>query len=160
MPVDVKLKDVTAANWEAVAALELGEGQENFVAGNLYSLAESKFDPGARPRAIYAGKRVVGFLMYEAPEAGGRPHEALIYRFMIDRRHQGKGYGRAALMRVLGEIATMSGIRTVATCYMPDNVAVKALYESLGFVEVERDEDGEILARLALTGSDALAVQR
>ena len=67
----VKLADVTAGNWEAVVDLELDEAQEDLVASNAYSLAESKFDGHARPRAVYAGKRVVGFLMYEIRKARG-----------------------------------------------------------------------------------------
>ena len=35
----------------------------------LYSLAEARFDPDARPRAIYAGERIVGFLMYDVRRA-------------------------------------------------------------------------------------------
>ena len=50
----VKLKKVTADNWEAVVELELGADQEDLVASNLYSVAEAQFDPDARPRAVYA----------------------------------------------------------------------------------------------------------
>ena len=100
MPKDVHLKDVTAANWRAVIRLELEESQKELLASNLYSIAESKFDPNARPRAICAGKRVVGFIMYDVPDADDE-RVASIYRFMIDRKHQGKGYGRAALAQAL-----------------------------------------------------------
>lgn len=148
--VSVSLKDVTADNWEAVADLELDEAQAELVASNVYSLAESKFTPAARPRAVYAGKRLVGFLMYEPLDEEDRPDEALIYRFMIDRRHQGKGYGRAALKEALDEIRKMPRVKKVAISYMPENVAAKRFYASLGFVEVGRDEDGEIIAQLAI----------
>ena len=53
----VKLKKVTADNWEAVVEPELRGSQEDLVASNLYSVAEAQFDPDARPRAVYAGKR-------------------------------------------------------------------------------------------------------
>ena len=95
----VKLKKVTADNWEAVVELELHGSQEDMVASNLYSVAEAQFDPDARPRAVYAGKRVVGFLMYDVQKTKGKAKEASIYRFMIDRKHQGKGYGRTALSK-------------------------------------------------------------
>ena len=36
----VKLKDVTAKNWRAIARLALAPGQEDLVADNLYSIAE------------------------------------------------------------------------------------------------------------------------
>ena len=98
----VKLKKVTADNWEAVADLKLSADQEALVATNLYSIAESQFDPDARPRAIFVGERIVGFLMYDAGRPRDNPREALIYRFMIDRTHQGEGYGRAALEKAAG----------------------------------------------------------
>ena len=148
MRKDVKLKDVTADNWEAVVDLELSDEQQELVADNAYSLAESKFSPLARPRAVYAGKRIVGFLMYEPLE--GKPHEVLIYRFMIDRRQQGKGYGHAALACAIEEIRQNPRVRTISISYMPDNPVAKQFYAGFGFVEVGCDEDGEMIATLAV----------
>ena len=142
---DVKLKDITEDNWRAVIALKLDAEQEDLVASNLYSIAESRFDPDARPRAVYAGKRVVGFLMYDL-----QSRKASIYRFMIDRKHQGKGYGRAALSRALDEIRAIPGIRKISIRYMAENPVAKRFYASFGFVEVGKDDDGEIIAELAL----------
>ncbi|HET9902897.1 MAG TPA: GNAT family N-acetyltransferase [Xanthobacteraceae bacterium] len=150
MSEDVRLAPVTASNWRAVVKLKLAPNQENFVASNVYSLAESKFDPGARPRAIYAGKRLVGFLMYEVLGSPRRPKEASIYRFMIDRSHQRKGYGRAALARAIEEIRAIEGVSKIAICYAPENAAARHFYTRFGFVETGRDEDGEIIAELPL----------
>jgi diamine N-acetyltransferase len=150
MAKEVRLKDVTAANWEAVVDLELSDDQLDLVASNAYSIAESKFTPLARPRAVYAGKSVVGFLMYEPLADEGKPHEASIYRFMIDRKHQGKGYGRAALAQAIDEIRAISGIRKITICYMADNAVAKRFYGSLGFVETGRDRDGEITAAMTI----------
>ena len=147
---DVRLKDVTEDNWYDVIALRLDAGQEDLVASNLYSIAESKFDPDARPRAVYAGKRVVGFLMYDVQRKRDGSHRATIYRFMIDRKYQDKGYGRAALSRALDEIKAIPRMKTVSIGYMPDNPVAKPFYASFGFVEVGRDEDGEVIAELAL----------
>jgi diamine N-acetyltransferase len=145
----VKLKEVTAKNWRAVARLELAPDQQDLVADNLSSIAESKFDPTAHPRAVYAGGEPVGFLMYDV-SGEGKKRAALIYRFMIDRRHQGKGYGRAALVLALEEIRAIPKVRKVSISYMPDNVVAKAFYASLGFVEAGVDEDGEMMAELTL----------
>jgi diamine N-acetyltransferase len=150
MREDIELKDVTAENWQAIASLALEPGQEDLVASNAESLREARSDPGARPRAIYAGERIVGFLMYDAGEPADEPREALIYRFMIDRKHQGKGYGRAALARALDEIRAIPGVRKISISYMPDNPTAKPFYASFGFVEAGTDEDGEMIAELAL----------
>jgi diamine N-acetyltransferase len=150
MPKKIRLKDVTADNWEAVADLELDADQEDLVASNLYSIAESHYDPDARPRAVYAGKRVVGFLMYDVQPAKGKSREASIYRFMIDRKHQGKGYGRAALSKALEEIKAIPGVKRVSIGYMPENPVAGPFYASFGFKEVGRDRDGEVIAKLKL----------
>lgn len=141
----VSLKAVTADNWEALADLELDAGQQDLVASNLYSIAEAQFDPDARPRAVYAGKRAVGFLMYDASRA-----RASIYRFMIDRKHQGKGYGRAALEKALDEIRAVPGVKSISIRYMAENPVAGPFYGSFGFVEVGKDRDGEVIAELKL----------
>jgi len=145
MPDEVRLEDVTARNWHAVARLKLAPEQEALVASNLYSIAQSKFDPDAHPRAVYAGDKIVGFIMYDV-EAG----EASIYRFMIGRKHQGKGYGRAALAHALDEIRATPGVKKVSIGYMPENPVAKSFYANFGFAEVGTDEDGEIIAELKL----------
>jgi diamine N-acetyltransferase len=145
MSDEVRLEEVTARNWRAVARLKLLPEQEDLVASNLYSIAQSKFDPDSRPRAVYAGNQIVGFIMYDMDE---KTREASIYRFMIDREHQGKGYGRAALARALDEIRADRAVRKISIGYMPENPVAKPFYASFGFVEVGKDEDGEIVAEL------------
>lgn len=146
----VELRDVTADNRQTVVGLELDPDQEHLVASNAESLDEARSDPDARPRAVYAGERIVGFLMYDAGQPCDDPREATIYRFMIDRKYQGKGYGRAALHAALAEIRAIPRVKTVSISYMPDNPVTKLFYASLGFVEVGLDEDGEMIAELAL----------
>ena len=118
MPKKVRLRDVTADNWEEVVDLKVSKDQKGFVASNAYSIAESKFDPYVKPRAIYAGKRAVGFLMYETLHYEGKPHDYSIYRLMIDKRQQGKGYGRRALEQAIDEIKqdAMPGGSPFAMC--------------------------------------------
>src|SRR5438552_3053478 len=121
MREDVELRDVTADNRHAVVSLTLDPEQENLVASNAESLDEARSDPDARPRVIYAGERVVGFLMYDAGRPSDDPREAVIYRFMIDRTHQGEGYGRAALGKALDEIRAIPKVSKISISYMPDN---------------------------------------
>lgn len=147
MNVEVRLIPVGPAEREAVAALRLADDQLDLVASNLESLEEADEDADARPRAVVADGRIVGFLMYEAPDD---EIWANIYRFMIDAAEQGRGFGRAALIAVLGEIATLPQVRRVEICYMPENEAARRLYAAAGFREIGLDEDGEMLARLDL----------
>ena len=148
---EIRLAPVTEANQALVASLELAPEQMDFVAGNAESLEEAQSDADARPRAVMAGDRIVGFLMYEAPRDDD---EARIYRFMIDRASQGKGYGKAALREVLREIGGLGHVRHVSICYEPENEAARKLYRAAGFVEEGLDEDGEMIADLVLPRDD------
>jgi diamine N-acetyltransferase len=68
------------------------------VASNLYSLAESKFQSNMKPLAIYHDEVMVGFLMY-----GIDPDDDnyWVYRLMVDREFQRKGYGKGAMKLLL-----------------------------------------------------------
>ena len=145
----VALEPVGKGNRAAIVALELSPGQQGFVASNADSLAEARQDDEAIPRAVVAKGRVVGFLMYSAPDDDDK---AIIYRFMIDRREQGKGLGRAAVAKALEEIARLGHIHRVSICYEPENEAARRLYAGFGFVEQGLDEDGEMIAVLELGG--------
>lgn len=146
----VCLKPVTDVYRKDVLSIDVSPDQARFVATNAESLREARTDEEARPRAVIAGGRVVGFLMYSmAPDEP----EAIVYRLMIDRRDQGKGYGMAAMRAVLGEIAALGHVRCVKICYDPENAAARRLYGKLGFAETGLDEDGEMIAELRL-GAD------
>ncbi|MGO4452293.1 GNAT family N-acetyltransferase [Phyllobacterium sp. TAF24] len=125
----------------------LAPDQLSFVATNSDSLDEAALDEDARPRVVITENRVIGFLMYEAPEDDD---EARIYRFMIDRAHQGRGYGKAALREALAEIRSLGHVRHVSICYAPENEGARQLYRAAGFIEEGLDEDGEMIADLVL----------
>lgn len=148
MSIKVKLKKLTANNWKAVVQFELDAAQEDRVASNLYSAAEAQFDPDARPRAIYAGKRVVGFLMYYVQKTKGKAQKFSIYCYMINRKHQRKGYCRTALNKTL-EIRAIPGVSRISIRYTLENPVAKPFYASFGFV-ARRDRDGEAITVLKL----------
>lgn len=91
----------------------------------------------------------------EIPEIPGfTKNSYLIWRFMIDSRHQGKGYGREALRLALEYIRTFPG-GEADVCwlsYEPENEVAKKLYASFGFEENPAfyDEGDEMPAVLKL----------
>ncbi|KEZ78140.1 GNAT family N-acetyltransferase [Salinisphaera hydrothermalis] len=140
----VTLAPVTPANWQAVIALRVANDQAGNLASNLYSLAEAYVEPRCRPRAIVAGRTVVGFAMYEyvaAEEIFNIP------RFMIDVAWQGYGYGRAGLARLLEELAAECPTAAVTISLKPDNTAARRLYARLGFEDTGRRVHGEDIMR-------------
>ena len=140
---------MTIDNWEAVVEIELCR-PGRLDGGQIYSVAETQFDPDTRPRCVYADKHVVGFLMYDVQKKKDKAQKASIYNFMIDWKHQDKGYGRAALSKALQEIRAIPGVNRISIRYMPENPIAKPFYIIFSLVEVGRDRDGDVIAVLKL----------
>ena len=144
---EIRLKKITADNWLECINLKVSDGQAGFVPGNLYSIAEAQFYPQAVPLAIYnAEEQMVGFMMYGVDVASGKWK---VFRLMIDKAHQGKGYGRAAMQQVVERLAAQPDCDEILVCYKPANGTARQLYAGLGFVEQEIGDD-KVLARLDL----------
>jgi diamine N-acetyltransferase len=145
----VSLREITRATLREILVLEVAPGQTHFVAPNAVSIAQAYFAPEAWFRGIYAGDTPVGFVMLS-----DKPEEAeyVLWRFMIDRGHQGKGHGRAALELVIAHVRTRPGATALYTSHVRGEGDPGPFYESLGFRYTgEGDEDGELVMKLDLT---------
>jgi diamine N-acetyltransferase len=143
----VSLREVTKDNVREVVSLEVAQEQSSYVATNAKSIAEAYFEPKAWFRAIGAGDELVGFAMiYRDPAAG----MFYVWRFMIDARHQGRGYGRRAMELLLDE-ARADGAREITLSVVPGEHSALDFYRGLGFEETGNIEHGELELRLSLT---------
>ena len=143
----VTLRPITRDTFWAVLDLKLHPGQEGFVANNAVSIANAYVEPTFVPLGVYAGDDLVGFAMYgQHPDTGAW----WVIRLMIDRAHQGKGYGRAAMEAVIELMAERVGCEEIVTSFVPSNAVAAGLYASLGFRPTGEIEDGEPLVRLRL----------
>lgn len=140
----LRLVPVTQANWQAVIALRVDDEQAGNLASNLYSLAEAYVEPRCQPRAIVAGRTVIGFLMYEYIEAR---NTFSIPRFMIDAQWQGHGYGAAALAEIIDTFRQTRPEAAITISLRTDNHAAWRLYERLGFVDTGERVHGEAVLR-------------
>lgn len=148
----VRLVEVGIKNFEELVELEIFESQYNFVADNCYSLAEAYANISngryAKPFGIYVGDEPVGFLMigYNISDADADREKFpllidnyLIWRFMIDKKHQKKGYGREAMKLALDFIRTFpcGKAEYCWLSYNPENEVARKLYGSFGFEEMK-----------------------
>jgi diamine N-acetyltransferase len=150
-----EIRSVTKDNWKELIRLKVREDQTPFVASNLYSIAEAQFGDDyeghwdLHPFGIYDGDTPVGFLMYaynfEHPK-----QQAFIIRLMVDEKHQGKGYGRFGVEKMLEIFRRDERIQAVGISYEPENETARKLYASLGFQETGRMIEGETEAVLRL----------
>jgi len=165
----IELRKINQENFEPVLKLKLADGQENFVAPNIYSLAQAYVstidtEEGLKPPiafAIYNNGEVIGFAMMEYEkieedemlfkEFGDRAVYNF-FRFMIDKKHQGKGLGKQAMKKILEFLRSspQGEVDAISLSYEPTNEVARKLYASSGFVETGHLEDGEMVARLGL----------
>ncbi|HBK85375.1 MAG TPA: N-acetyltransferase [Firmicutes bacterium] len=157
----VELKKITWDNWLACIKLRVKDEQDDFIASNTFSLAQAYVallndELPPMTYAISKDDAVIGFVMmgHDTAEENEYAREVSysICRFMIDRQHQGKGYGKEAFAKVLDLIKTwpQGNAVSVFISYHPNNVVAKHLYASFGFVETGDICEGEVVARLAL----------
>ena len=142
----IHLVDIDPDNWRL--KLEVAESQKHYVANSAVMLARAYAYRNQRSRAfvIYDDETPVGMgLYYDLPDLECYD----LSQIFIDERYQGRGYGRAATKLSLEAMKQDGKYSKVDLCYIEGNDAAKTLYESFGFIEIDRDED-EIIMELQL----------
>lgn len=152
--MNIKLIPVNDENREAVLALSVREDQP-FVAPNDVSLrqadeANAEQPNVARPFAIYADEKLVGFCMLAVDlEEEDEDDRCYLWRFMIDKNEQGKGYGQAALKEIIRYFRDLGGERVLLSTE-PENERGLHVYHKAGFLDTGCIDDGEAVLRLFL----------
>ena len=126
----IKLKEVSTENFWEIIGLEVSEEQSELILSNAISIAQSKVQPECIPMGIYKDETPVGFLMYCIDSDD---NEYWIYRIMIDKNHQSKGYGRTAMEQLLKMITEDKSRNKIYLGVDKKGAASVKLYESLGF---------------------------
>lgn len=146
----IRLERVNLSNWEQAITLDIADDQRRFLEtpSILYGIAEVQFHPPYLPYVIWDGETMVGFVIY-----GHLPEDSTkwwIPLLIIDHRHQGKGYGRAAMEAVIQAVRGQAPDSTeIALNFKPDNTVAERLYASVGFVRTDEiDDKGQITMRL------------
>ncbi len=102
------------------------------------------------PFAVYAGDEMVGFVMF-----GLDPDDNRFYlvRLMIDEKHQGKGFGKAATFEVIENLKQNGVCKEIYLSFVPENEGAEKLYRSVGFERTGEISDGEIVMRFVITNN-------
>ena len=135
--VTITFREITSDNYSQVLNLKITPEQEaaKFVSPVVRSLADAWFyrEEGITyPKAIYADEDLVGFIMYELDT---EEQQVFIWRFLIDQRYQGKGYGRQTIEAVLAMAKEQAKITKVVADYVDGNEPMKKILLDLGFEE-------------------------
>lgn len=129
----VELRAITKENLDEVLSLNILERQKTYVSSVAWSLAQAYvYRETAFPFAIYADNTVVGFIMLGRYEDR---NQYTLWKFLIDKNYQNKGYGREALMQGMEYLKDNFGVKEIYTGVTIGNEKAKHLYRSIGFEE-------------------------
>ena len=154
----IRLEEITNKNIWPVCMLEVNDDQKDFVAKNLQSLAEAfatrNEGNNAQPFAVYDDETLIGFTMIGKGTVGNPEESELIrknyslWRLMIDKKYQHKGYGKQTIDAVIRYIRTFpfGEAENVWLSYEPENIRARDIYRKYGFVENGEMCGNEIIA--------------
>ncbi|MGI9055262.1 MAG: GNAT family N-acetyltransferase [Pyrinomonadaceae bacterium] len=145
--MSVSLRDITPENFKECIDLKVGSDQTNFVASNLYSIAQSKIYPTHLPFAVYNDDEMVGFVMYGLDTDDNRFY---LGRLMIDEKHQGRGYGRAVTLEVIERLKQVEDCNEIYLSFAPENTNAERLYKSIGFERTGELSGNETVMRFQI----------
>ena len=142
------LKEISSETVRQICDREVNDSQREYVAPNAVSMAQAYFCKEAWFRAIYQGEIPVGFAMvYEDP---GKP-EYYLWRFMIDRHHQGKGYGKEAMELIIAHVKTRPNATELSLSCDPGEEGPENFYRKLGFEPTGEFMGTEKVMRLSVS---------
>ena len=146
--LEVTLQEISEETLWSVLDLEVSEDQKKYVAPNAVSIAEAHFSPYAWFRAIYAGETPVGFVLLYLDEEEA---EYDLWRIMIDKNQQRKGYGSQALDLVFEHVRKLADAEELSLSYLPGEGDPSAFFQDFGFKDSEEWVDDEKILLLPLT---------
>ncbi len=159
----IHLEKVNGNNIWDILKLTVSESQKNLVADNTVSIIEAYIavtgNGYAFPFGIYEKDMPVGFLMIgydvddywtDVPDIAKGNYS--LWRLMIDKAYQSRGFGREAVRLALDFIKTYpcGEAEYCWLSYEPENETAGQLYRSFGFEETGEMDGEEPIAALRL----------
>lgn len=133
----MEFRKIDKSNYQDCILLKVDESQERFVADNARSLVEAAFEDGLYPLGIYHEDEMIGFVLYDYDETF--PGWSMS-RFMIGKQHQGKGYGKQAVIEFLDRFKAQHDADKIYISVSLDNPVARKLYSNIGFKETKEIE--------------------
>ena len=130
LKMDVSIREITADNWVEAVKLKVKKAQENFVASNAVSLAQSKFHTFLECHGFFLDKDMIGF-----SATGKNPEDGKIWiaRFMIGEQFQGNGYGKKCSTEIVEFLKEKHSCEEIFLDVSPENEVAIKMYQSVGF---------------------------
>jgi len=147
----INLREITKANLISIIDLNVSKHQKDQVASNAVSIAQGHYSNSAWFRGIFNDDIAVGFVMLDLIR---KENKCFLWRFMIDKKHQGKGYGKIALTKVIDYVKSLNIFHEIKTSYVPSENSAKGFYKNFGFIKSK-----EVIKVLSLEDSDEIGMK-
>tara|TARA_B100000575_G_scaffold211953_1_gene172909 strand:- start:95 stop:550 length:456 start_codon:yes stop_codon:yes gene_type:complete len=147
----INLKEITSKNLKSIIDLNVKDDQKDYVASNSVSIAQGHYSNSAWFKGIFNDNRPVGFVMLDLIE---EEYKCFLWRFMIDHKYQGKGFGKIALTQVIDFVRSLNLYTYIATSYVPAENGAGGFYKNFGFIESK-----EITKEFGIEDSDEIGLK-
>ena len=144
---ELTIRPVDRSNWEAALKLEIHPHQHAYTPSVVISLAKCYIRPDEEivsPFALYHGELIVGFFTFTFD-----PESQDVYwlnGYLIDKKYQGQGYGRAGLAQLLKLARRIfPRMRSLSLTVNPENTPARRIYEEAGFLNTNRLYHSELV---------------
>lgn len=131
--MNLHFEPVTPENRTEIEALEPFPEQSGFIESVAECMAEADELSLWRPVGIYDDQTLVGFAMYGYFSQPLPDGQLWLDRLLIDQKHQGRGYGKTAVLALLDRLHSEYHCSRVYLSVYDTNPAAIALYQHIGF---------------------------
>lgn len=142
-PKNTRMVPYGEKNWRQAIALEIRPDQREFVSGALDTIAYSAAYKNHRLFVEMEGERAVGLLDLSVDRKKGDYNIEIV---LIDRRFQGRGFGRFMLEFAV-DYLKKAGAKRLSIGVNRFNIPAQRLYKSVGFKEDCVYEEGIFMTR-------------
>ena len=129
--MSLELRSIDKTNFYEICQLQVAQNQLHHVDSNAISLAEANFMSFPWFKGIYSDSNPIGFVLVNADTVSGKFE---LWRFMLDKSQQSKGYGRIAIDLLKSALVNEFGISALYTSVVSDPGSPQGFYENCGFV--------------------------
>jgi diamine N-acetyltransferase len=133
---------IDRSNLASLSQVQIDDSQLDWFAPVSEIISEAAANPARIPMAIRAGGDLIGFFIFHRDRRDSRCWWLAWY--LIDKRQQGLGYGKAAFKRILAHLARIEGCLRIRLQVTPGNDAARSIYDRAGFRDTglkSRDDD-------------------
>ena len=143
VPKKTKMVPYGEKNWSQASELELRPDQREFVSGALDTIAYSAAHKNHKLFVEMEGDRAVGLLDLSVDKKKG---DYNIETVIIDRRYQGRGFGKF-MLRFAVDYLKKAGAKRLSIGVNRFNIPAQNLYKSVGFKEDCVYEEGVFMTQ-------------